>query len=701
MFVFPALNSNFKSRKRAFRCCQLCRIKRTKCDITSPDFESTGCASCRNHGWKCSFVKKFGLGQERTPEDLALPDALQNSHQLAPLDMKNVNLRHLKDTFNFNSSGPDSDSAYQYVFQHHPKAIINDKIADTSAWHESGVFVDSKDSKKTGFWSREKEYHIRSRKTYNYLVLIHAFTLSSPEFDLTAYETTRLLQIYFFKINSIFPIVHEKRFWDDYHSNKAQNIIIYSMVLLILRDKLAEPLLKDMFLRCKNKLENTNRLEITTEEFDEDLVSFMRDLDTKIRQINLVLPELGDVDKLTRLVVSLLLSLNYRFDRLGNEQSSHDVTAALNLALSLAIHMKPTNHENFTQERIEYSANLWWVCFVFDRFNAISNCRSIFVKHEDFNVDFPYSNIHLLRMVQLARAFEHMLTATYRPYNNIHMSDLNNDLQNRLKIFNVDEFQKLEFDFCDKEIASGNPVFATVPNPHDLGNLLFYLSNSSHFMTRLINNTAIMIAQKMRFDDPSVPKDIPERVVLKAAANVLWYVHQMDDAWKLNFPLITWSLLLAMASHMKRRAKLQLEGTRMELDAATPKYEVEDFLMELEKYAGTWWIVDEVCNLSRDFMDKVTRTQKRKCNGASLPPKRIIVEISPDPTSASPPLQRMPLVPSITNIVHAMELPSEFPEIFPDTAQRTDYDQYFSPTLAEIFDNEFFKDVPNLVNILR
>lgn len=679
MFVFPALNNNFKSRKRTFRCCHQCRSKRTKCDITSPNSDAQGCTNCQKHGWACSFLKtpvKKGPGLSEDP----LSQLSRMYSEPAPKDMKTVNLRYLKDTFNFNTSGLDLASAYQYVFHDHPKAIIINKGLDSTVWHEAGVIVDfdlkeeTKKYKTGGFGGKERENYIRNRRTYQYLLLIYAFTLSSPEFAFTADDITRLLQIYFFKVNSMFPMIHESRFWEDYSNKKAQNVIIYVMILAVSRDKMAEPILRSVFQRSRQGEQPT--------DFQEDLINFMKETEAKIRQILFILPELGDVDKLIRLIVLLILLMHFRYDRLGNEESAHDLTAALNLALSLGIHMKVAS-DKFPKERNEYCTSLWWCCFIFDRFNAVVNCRSIFVRHEDFNVDLPYNNPVLLRMVQVARTFENMLLAIYRPFDNVHVSGNANDMQARLKIFNPAEFQKIEFDICDREITSAAEVYRHVDGSPE--SLPTYVANTEHFLTRIINNTVILAAQKVRFSKHAIPGQQSEIIAtLKSSANILWYVRQLKDPMMLNIPMVPWTLLIAMASFLKRRAKTLLEGYTLDWNPTTPKYDVEDFLLELDKLADTWFIVDEICNLSRDFITKLTEARKKR----SLVP--------PQPSSTV--LQ--PFKPTIDNIVH--QPPVEYSDMMLITgAQRSEFDQYFDSMHIDLFDNDFFKEVPNVINILR
>lgn len=116
-----------------------------------------------------------------------------------------------------------------------------------------------------------------------------------------------MIDIYFFKINPLFPIINEERFREDFEPKELQSIIIYVIVLVILRDKLAEPTLKEVFARVYHE----RGVLYTDSDFRKLFAEFMTDLEHKIRQITLILPQLGDTDKLFRLIVLLLLSSHY------------------------------------------------------------------------------------------------------------------------------------------------------------------------------------------------------------------------------------------------------------------------------------------------------------------------------------------------------------------------------------------------------
>lgn len=627
-----------------------------------------------------------------------------------PLDMKEVNIHYLQHKFNFHTAALNSDSAYQYVYHEHPVAVMSANSNDELDWHQSGVFVDldpkySKLKVQIGGERQTKNY-IANRNTYRYLLLIHAFTLSSPEFAFRDDEVTKLMEIYFFKINSIFPMVHEKRFWDDYSANRPISSLVYAIILAVLRDKMAEPILKEVFLRSKNLMQGITRtlLEYPENEFLQDFNFFLDELEVKIRQINLILPKLGDVDKLTKLVVQLLLATHYRTDRLGNEQNSQDLTAALNLAVSLGIHMKQAV-KPMSKESLDHSTNLWWCCFIFDRFNAMTNSRCLFVSHDDFNIDLPYSNMNLLKMVQLARMIENMLLAVYRPFDNSHMENLNNEFTARMEIFNLDEFRIFEFQFCDKEIASGSPMTLSSPEAYpSKSNLDSYVSDTVRLMDRVINNMVILVSQKMKFNNPAIDNLIPRKDIMKAGANVLWYISHIDERLMINIPILIWALSISMAAYLKVRAMGVLyKKTQSILEGIVPRYEVNDFMDEIRKYKSKWWMVEDIFNSTTDLITKLELSSKKTEHEDDFPePKRQrhSTELETSKVESSS-LSRKLSIPSIQSIIHGPDNPQTPSDLFNiEGSVNNEYEKLFEFLHVDIFDNEFFKDVPNIMNNL-
>jgi hypothetical protein len=572
-----------------------------------------------------------------------------------------------------------------YLFHGHPKAVIE---LQENKYHESGVYIRGRhaESVNDGMYRNSDldVFYIRNRKVFDFLCSIDAFTLASKEYPITPHQTTELLRIFFYKINSIFPIVHEEKLWYNYYRNDAQNSILYAIILVTLRDKLAEPILRQVFM--------TNYGELTSSQYFERLQSFMTDLEYKLRQILLIQPQLGDEDKVSRIVVSLLLCLHFSFDRLGNEICSHDLTDAINLAVALGIHMK--SFVDINPQLAGYTTRLWWCCYILDRINGVVNSRCLFIRADDFNVDLPYECIDLLKLVQLARTLENMLAAIYKPFN----TNASVVTKNRYKMFNGEDFQKMEFDFCDKERVENSNVYDFLVDPN-LNNGTEYVLNTIHFLTRVISNSVIMVAQKAKYDDSMVDKSVPEQATIRAALNLFWYFGKMKDEALLNIPVVPWSISIAMAVSLKLRTRKYL-GIEEIATSTLVDFTWKDSIKSLERFAGSWWIIADICKLSREFINKMASNsqngikRRRKSPDKRTSSKKMFKPDSQKPLEINRILQDSPYSNEQGNTMNTITVP-ELAEI-PITMDISDiqYDKYFESMQIDVFNNDFFQDVP-------
>ncbi|CAK7905783.1 hypothetical protein CAAN3_08S02542 [[Candida] anglica] len=713
MFVFPAFDSNYQTRKRVYRCCERCRTKRVKCRVAS---KGSGCVSCINSSSPCSFVPTqppvSTLPPTQTGSVNTTPNVERNivndsgnssrlaqylpplpTPQAKPIEMTNVTPQFLKKMYNFNISGMSAQRAYQYVFHDHPKVIFTNKTNnDRTLYRESGIHVDyqvplKSDNPSSFNWSQQKAPggsnstntpipHIRDRRTFDYLLSINAFSITHGPYSFTNEELNKFIDLYFTKINSVFPLVSVKGFWDEFNAGALPSVLMYTIVLLMSKDSLATPMLSAMFAR-----------EGRTRSYDVEYLEFTADLQNKIRQIVLILPQLGDYDKLTRLSSSLLLSLHYGYDRFGNERASHDLTDAVNMAFSLGMHMKRQPSE-LTQERIDHLNDMWWCVYVFDRFNALVNCRSLFIRNHDFNIDPPH-NSNLKKLVEVARSLEEMLHEVYRPNHK-------NAPHYRKSIFDMVEFENKEFKLCDLD---------QMDNKVEGGET--YIASTVNFVTRVVKNVIILASQKAKYDDPKIPNSLAESISLKASSNILWYIQRQPPHMMINIPIIPWCLSLALAASLKSKArkvleyKLDSEGTESVEDmdntvSITQNYEWTDYVKELDSYCKRWWVVDEICKLSTEFGKKLEKKEINQKKNIEHDLKRRKV------TPAAPP------IPPIPNNVHDILLPTPTPAAPPALGNVSlsrvptmdfsslSYDDYFGSLPINLFDNELFMDFPHV-----
>lgn len=716
MFVFPAFNSNYKTRKRTFKCCQNCRIKRIKCEITSSNYEVEGCTNCLKNKLKCNLIKdkrQIKTEPSQPPAEgycpTPNPSSTESVMEYSPIgkvdldvllitDETKINARFLKEMFNFNICSEDKALTYQYVYHHHPKYIISNKLDDNSIWHESGVIVDNKpDAIYKTYKAKDDncidKFHLRSIKVYRFLLSINAFLLSHPEFPITDYEITDLVNIYFKKINSIFPVVNENEFRKDFESGNAPTVLLYAIILIILRDSLAEPILLQVFKRADPGM------VFTQKQFTKCLMDHITDLEYKIRQILLILPQLGDGDKLTRLEVLLLLSLHFNSDKMGHEQAAHDVTDAINLAESLALHMKRVNLEHSKRNA---ASNLWWCCYVFDRFSAIVCGRQIFINSDDFNIDLPSDNIHLLKMVQLARSLE-KLCAIYQPFKNSVIDSEGIKVYNK---FNFEEFQRMEFLSCDQERAGHNNLNLT-------GSEVESTSRLVHFISRIVSNFIIIGSQKSKYDNTNCDKSIPDYNSARAAANMLWYHMKMSNEDLINIPLIPYMLSISMAVCLKMITKKYITNANNLYDS-DDVLTFEQYMNEFDRYAGKWSVFDELCTLSKNYVHKLASNSQliKETNIRFESSEMNLKGYDNDPfaaTHSNPNITRIKSQSSINNIlqspVEKFLMNSPTLNIPMNEKAKSQFDdnrdhEYIDSLQVDIFDNDLFRDLPNMVNFL-
>ncbi|CAK7903459.1 hypothetical protein CAAN1_09S02388 [[Candida] anglica] len=785
MYVFPAFDSNYKTRKRTFKCCRVCRTKRLRCTISSSDYETVGCDNCQKSNIFCDLIvsKPSNSNQSQgtpinnpkgaTSSLHTIPPPIQTHPRLSPptqassaprpieysgssssslpvagakvpiptplvnvddyggfpkypsttnLDpniipgvgsLPNTNIPN--SNFNINAypyntrdrvplnAGqsqqhhinprdyptnydvsnqmihnpyetaiapkyivpPDSIIPYTNVAEHSypnpipnpslgipsydtsipdttsPRVIANNppmldtiKITPESLKREFGFNTSNKIQRPNLNEDQEKKEvirspsiniqspnipvqqppsstpsnYIRNIQMYRFLLSIDAFRLGLDD------KTTKeLAQLYFFKINSVFPIIYEDDFWKDFSKGLVPNIILYATIVVIARDKLAE----QIFI-------NNGVFQSST--FQVELETFYNNLILKIRQLLLVLPELGDDNKLARFICQLLLTLHFNFNKYGNEQSSHDLTDCINYAFSLGIHLKygtinrPTQGNETivsvdTPEKIKYLYNLWWIILIFDRMNAILNSKAIFIKNEDYNVDESKDET-ILRLIKISKSIENMLTELYSPSNvstrekGTIPTEHVTFYENEFKIHDQDFDTKFNV-FKSKTVIDHQESFLPKLSKSD------YQDNIHYLLERLINNVIILARIKSHVEGKfkAKPNDIyPEAVT--SAVNTLTYIQYFEDHEALiNIPVIPTILSLTLSVFLKYKAR----GIATRANDSTCKtsarwnnktinyfnFFVERSLRELAKFASKWWFVGQVIQESRALSEKL------------------------------------------------------------------------------------------------
>lgn len=559
-------------------------------------------------------------GSARTPISLSPDNVDQFIHK--------VDWRLLKRAFNFNTS--IKETAVYYA-----KSLSRKETKDTTRVTLTEV-LSRKHRNKRRFLSPRNSQHFR------FLLFIHAFTLNSPGFfDVTQSDLLKLFEIYFYKVNSIFPIVHEQEFWELYKKDKVPNIMVYAIVIIAARDDLSIPILQRSFhANGASFKDNQNRL--------------IYELEAKVRQLLLFLPELEDTEKLTRLTTQLLLSLNFTFNKFGNEQSSHDLFDCVSYAFSLLFHHH-FFHERLIKEGAEkksmYLQQLWWVIFIFDRFNALLNGKAVVIKRSDFNIKRPETVPHLDRIVTLAYALEDTLIAAFRPPRTIKgketviLETLPGD-----PVFKSSEYVK-EYNKISSKTEALRAKFSTsaafgaekvgclpdIPVSAYRERHVLFLEEIIRSHLGLILRTGHLKSLKTcdEIDDPSLKFSQTFLDLLVMLKNGQGYELVMP------IPLIPLIMLVGLSVPLTSRMRMasKLRGIPSDSQVYRKMVEIGDlcdnYIKEFEILGQNWWFVHEVMESIEGFNRRVESsfshhgsTERKKPPGHNRDSRRDILSIN-------------------------------------------------------------------------
>lgn len=772
MNVFPAFNDSYKTRKRTFRCCKKCRLRRIRCNFLTPDYEIHGCDNCRNRGEPCNLARSYrpeldGELPVKAEPALPLPKAKRAKLNMVPMQVETPSLTGTSEP----TSQPSQPLLGQFQFQLNPqppvlakplhtlhiaslhaltlspapdvvrsKSFSNGprKDLDSAGLHQDYLYknlgyperevspgqkthlstmlpplfpmvtaapyaaaIDNVDaiihhidwrylkqhydfnttirqlrfyfsktlSRKNTLVEPEVVKDVLARKHisksmhlgpqnalhFKFLLSMHAFTLNTPGFcEISETDLVKLFEIYFYKVNSVFPIVFESEFWELYKRDRIPSVLMYAVVLTAARDELAEPILECCFADNGTP-------------FKEKHVRFQIELEMKIRQLLIFLPELGDSEKLARLTTQLLLSLNFKFNKFGNEQSSHDISDCVGYAYSLLIH-QDFFHARIAQEGAQkkstYLKHLWWVIFIFDRFNAVLNGKAMFINRRDFNIARPIVMPHLNSLVGLAFLLEDTVIAAFRPPR---------------KNGNLEEQPLLEF-------QEGDPVFAPIKFIEEelkiIGNTDYLNSVYTEYRKHEARSTGhIPNIPVEKYRDRMVfllERFVSMNIVLILRTGQVKYLDhspqldefslQLSDSFLKNFqmlkdgrghqlvmatPLIPLLMLVAFSIPLTTRLRIINEiknMSGMDYQKVVKVNELSQaFLQEIESFSDKWWFVHEVVTsiksmkMAKEFDEpKVRRRHSKNPDNSAANRDRVsvhsLVESPSDVESVLPPM---------------------------------------------------------------
>ncbi|OBA19064.1 hypothetical protein METBIDRAFT_47389 [Metschnikowia bicuspidata var. bicuspidata NRRL YB-4993] len=724
MFVFPAFNDSYKTRKRTFQCCKNCRVKRVRCTILDSSYETEGCDNCKTQKARCDLIKTpkskkdsskshvrrvskteatgasveiatspscpksfkssssasstvtpgsafplysnnvsgvpeiaqsalVGNHVERMSKTIATPrgpsislgpEAFRElprpiSHQTDPSSIRSYwdqNLTHMGQPQTIQNVPllsnmrslpglppgipPSFSSPYNHT--HSVDRTINEidhkflkqcfgfnSTIRRSKYHFTKAVIGRRGTKETGVNPSELTRTLRIKSKFldksnllqfKFLLSLHAFTLNTPGFyNISDEDLIKLFEIYFYKVNSIFPIVFEAEFWELHKRKRIPNIIMYAIVLLAAGDELSEPILARSFVQ-------------NGDSFKENCARFLRELEMKTRQLLEFLPEVGDTEKLARLITLLLLSLNFRSNKIGNEQSSSDVGDCISYAYSLLIHNQHF-HDMIVQmgaaKKSIYLRNLWWVVLIFDRFNGVLNGKAMFIKRLDFNIKRPIDVPHLNQLVILAYALEDTMVAGFRPPRSLEKGGtvvkseyFDGDPSFLPSQIISEEIKILENSHFIEEKLSLNTMHDVNSTNHlpDL-DVKVYRDRNVFFMERLVRHQILLILRTGLFKNLREASQLDE-FSLKLSKRLLEMFQMLKGGQNhklvMTHPMIPLILLLAFS--IPSFARSHLLNKRGENPDISPEMInqitmlSDGILDELKNFSTKWWFVHEV-----------------------------------------------------------------------------------------------------------
>lgn len=429
--------------------------------------------------------------------------------------------------------------------------------------------------------------HIQNAALIQFLLGIDAFRLGiDPK------PTRELIDLYFFKINSIFPILFEQDFRTDFDRGELSSILLYAVVLAIARDEMSE------------RIFIANNV-FTRERFDLQLHTFCDNLMLKMRMVLMVVPGLS---KLSRLACHLLLALHHQFKQTGTEQSSQDLAIAINHAVSMGLHCTTPDTLHLsdrdhtccaTPQKVAYMCNLWWICFIFDRFNCVVNKMPLYINSEDFNIDKP-TDAHLLKLVELASA----LAPAPR------------------KDASLDAFVDAELARHQSDLAKDHLFEVRSSQTHLPGvSLETYRQNMTYVLVRFCNIMVIVMLQRLAFEAELRTPDttgIDTKSVVAAAAAIRYIERLGGMHHVITIPWVPLVLCIAQSVFVDHHVRGQARAAPTPPPHAAcarflPKWSDETVrffskfsdrgLRQLEELARKWWCVWDALRRCRQLQD--------------------------------------------------------------------------------------------------
>lgn len=528
MFVFPAFNNNYKKRKRAFLICLLCRDRRIKCEYGEHYLE-TGCDFCKESKVSCSLIdtnlsKKKPAKKSRAnpvkkqvqkpPEDLSLlsNDIAPTPTDFVALTADPIIVPESEQVRDQTPERPEYRNTDPPIVQ--PLNLMPDIIANPSRKYRlresttpvSLAYIRNKynfilclrhDDPETANIFIDSQH-------FELLESINAFSVSDYVFLVS--ELREFVKAFVMKPNRIFPLLVEPQLMSDYDDSNCPTIVEFCNVLLVLKDKSCEGLMKRA---------------LGSEDFDAKLLRFVDQLEFKIRQLLLILAPV-EKNTYTRMLVHALLSLTCTSHLVSSQTAWNDISTAVNCAIEMGLNTEePPNLEPTLSE---YRREVMWTLYVLATRHQVDYqlCNISFssvLKFDSIVTPLP-KNKYLLEQVEDCRRFEDLLTP--RP----NTSSLHLLIANECAICSRDmNDTELYSDQVDLEFQGSQAVKER------------FISAHVHLLSRVSTN-CLIISHLERIQ----PGKSPEKI--KHAKYILHFLSRINESWQLQIPWIAKSLKL-------------------------------------------------------------------------------------------------------------------------------------------------------------
>lgn len=437
MFVFPAFDNGYKKRRRTFVCCSHCRSKKIKCKLHD-NFEKNGCEGCTKSNLDCDLISA-AAETSSTDDNVNImdnPTPTVNS-------VTSVESPHVSPSVDSVASGAEQETRQEkfdppiveelnnmpdYAQRHgYTPKVINSAVARSNYLKIKFNYNVLSELEHFLFPNSSEQRYISNNDTLmngyslKYIESICGFYFSYIQFSKE--DMRSLFQLYFNKYNSVFPIIHERTFWEDYENDANPTILLHTLMYFINKDTLARPLMVKYFGEA---------------DTDEELTKFRAKLSMQIRHILVTMPILNPS---TKMIVYLLLSLDNTVDKSVKYKrtSKEDFALAVNNAIALGLHLQD---DNLSTEVSSYQADLIWTIYALGIFNVIaygdcSNMRFIQIRFNEIDRKIS-TNPNVAALIGVARPIEDLMTKNF-PSNDVSL------------------FKHLEHHICNSRFEDSTP----------------------------------------------------------------------------------------------------------------------------------------------------------------------------------------------------------------------------------------------------